>query len=78
MRSLSVKVGIMPGSHVLNTCREMVELATRLGVMVEGDFNNVLIVAKPGADPEKLAEAWGHEMSADRQVRIACVHPEAP
>lgn len=55
---LRLKLEAMPGDIVLTTCREMCETARRLGLTVEVRFNDVTLVARPGADPDALGIAY--------------------
>lgn len=75
MSNLSISVEIMPGAHINGACQDMIDLATKLGHPVEAKFNDILVIAMPGADPDELSAAWFKEMDSRHPVKIACVHP---
>lgn len=56
--SFSVVVATAAGSSIERTCKQLVVLAQRLGVMVETEFNGVTVFARPHDDPKQLADRW--------------------
>ncbi len=72
--SLTVKVECSPGSSIDASCVDMCDLANRMEVTVEADFNGVKVIAFPNVDPKKLATAWRE--SLHRTHKMACVSPE--
>jgi len=55
------------GSHIDDTCRDMVELASRIQIAVECNFNGVSLYCKPGDSPEHLARRYHDALEADRK-----------
>ena len=76
--SLSVKAAVSAGSDIREACKEAIDLANRIGVIVEFNFNRVKCFAKPGADPYELADLWLNELQSDRAYKVVCAHPPAP
>ena len=73
--SVHLKIELLAGSDIESSCREAIRIANMLRVVVDFDFNGVKVMAKPGACPKELAEAWAHELGAAKQIKIACAHP---
>tara|TARA_Y100001973_G_C5188828_1_gene329588 strand:+ start:2050 stop:2277 length:228 start_codon:yes stop_codon:yes gene_type:complete len=48
----------LAGSEVLSCAKEAVEIANRLGVCIEYNFNGVTCLVTKHTDPEKLVENW--------------------
>lgn len=71
---LSLKVEVGAGVRILDACNQAVRIARKLDLIVEFDFNGVLVLAKPCATPEKLAERYMVVSSSDSEYKIACVH----
>ena len=65
----------MGGDHIENACREAIRIANLLLVTVNFDFNGVKVMAKPGACPQELADAWHFEITSTKPIKIACTHP---
>lgn len=78
MSALTVNVDVLAGTNITDACRELCELADRLDVSVEMNFNDVTVVAKPGADSRELTEKWRTELESDNGYKIAVGHPVWP
>jgi hypothetical protein len=72
--SLELHVDIFAGADIETTCKEAIELATKLNLIVTFNFNGVTVMAKPNVTPSKLVERWREELTRDSPYKIACVH----
>lgn len=71
MRNLFLKVEALAGSEIRRTCDEAIQLADKLGITVEFNFNEVIVLARPGDDYEELAEAWNKALHSKYQIKMA-------
>ncbi len=69
--SIVVKARFLAGTEINAAATEAVDLADKLGVIVEYDFNGVTCMALPGDDPESLAEQCAVQMGRVTSVKIA-------
>ena len=69
--NITVKVDLLPGTAIEAAAHELCQLANRIGVFVEAGFNGVTLIAAPGDNPEKLANAWQREMNSDHAFKFA-------
>lgn len=72
--TISIEAKITAGSDIEQSCREAIELAERIGVDVDFRFNGVLCIARSGADPDALKEAWEKEMDSDHKTKVAIAY----
>ncbi|WP_374257680.1 hypothetical protein [Aquabacterium sp.] len=63
------------GESIEVACCEAIRIASTLNVVATFDFNGVKVMAKPGACPKALEEAWLCELRSGRTIKVACVHP---
>ena len=72
LKSFNLKVELFAGIGIDEATADLCELASRLGVRCEADFNGVKLWARPGDDPQRLADSWGEEMKRPANLyRIA-------
>ena len=72
--NLTVSVEFSPGAPIGEVCVEIVDLAQRLWVWVEGDFNGVKLLACPFTDREELARQFTKELESKKPHKIAVAH----
>jgi hypothetical protein len=72
--SLKIKAEASAGASIKATSTEMVALANRIGVMVEVPFNDVLLMAGPGGDPEKLVAGYQRMIGSRERFKFASSH----
>ncbi|MBI2278750.1 MAG: hypothetical protein HYU81_01660 [Candidatus Brennerbacteria bacterium] len=46
------------GTTVAKAAEEMVAIANKTNTAVEGEFNGIILIAKPGEDPQKIADLY--------------------
>lgn len=71
MMTLSLKVEVMAGSTVESASKELKALADRIGVLVEAQFNDVLLMMPPGGDAKTLEESYYRALRGTATVKIA-------
>lgn len=72
LKSFNLKVELFAGIDIGEATADLCELASRLGVRCEADFNGVKLWARPGDDPKRLADSWSAEMKRPANLhRIA-------
>lgn len=71
LRTLTFKVELFGGTDIRDAACDLCELANRVGVMVEANFNQVKLWARPGDDPLKLAEAYEMALKSSSTHKIA-------
>ena len=69
--SLSLEVEISAGSDIDSASRDLVMFADFLGLCVTAKFNDVLLMAHPGGDPEWLAANWWTQTKNKHRYKIA-------
>lgn len=69
--SLHLEVNIGAGTHGENACKDMVELATKLGIVVMSDFNDVHIIAHPETNYSDLWRSLDHQLTSDNGYKFA-------
>lgn len=60
----TLKIEFMAGSSIGAACREAVNLAAKLDLLVVFDFNGVHVMARGTTDPRALAEAWQRALTS--------------
>ena len=73
--SATLKLEFLVGTEITDACSEAIRVANLLRLVVIFDFNQVSVMAKPGACPKELSKAVMHEMGSSKTVRIAVAHP---
>lgn len=71
MSNIRITADILPATDVLVAAREAIDLADRIAVTIEYNFNGVTCLAVPGDDPEALAKNCMDMMSSKTPVKIA-------
>lgn len=71
MSTIYLKVKGLAGSEILQVSKEAIELANKVGVSVEFDFNGVVCVARPNESAESLAKNWEQEVSSKKKYKFA-------
>ena len=68
--TISVKVEAHPGQDITEASIQAIDLADRLGINVEFDFNGVTCVACPGAKAEQMVESFHRELVSKKDFKI--------
>jgi hypothetical protein len=68
---LTLTVGLLGGTDIQDACNDICELANRVGCLVEAKFNNVLLWAKEGSDPNLLVKNYQNENLRRQPMKIA-------
>jgi hypothetical protein len=71
LRSIALKVDLFAGTDIKDACWEICELANRVGCLVEAKFNGVLLWARQGDNPLKIADAYEVELGSQKTLKIA-------
>lgn len=75
MSTAHIKLDFMAGEAIECACTEAIRIANMLHVTADFDFNGVHVMAKPGACPKELADAWHTALVSKHSIKIACAHP---
>lgn len=62
MHTFQLNIEPFAGASIGSACREAVELATKLRIIVGFDFNGVHCMARPDGDPEELERRWSEAL----------------
>lgn len=62
LKTLTLKLELFVGVDIEDACRDLCELATRIGVLCEADFNGVKLWARPNDSFIELADAWREQL----------------
>lgn len=54
----SINIEPAPGANINNFAKEVVELAKKINLIVNGKFNGCLLIARPDSKPEELIEQY--------------------
>ncbi len=73
--NLTLTVEVLPGESIDRACAELVELANRVGCCVEMQFNGVIVIAKPGADPERMVSMCHDTLNGESRHKVVVGHP---
>lgn len=72
LKTFNLSVRPFAGSDITDVCIELCELANRIGVRCEAEFNGVNLWARPGDDPAQLVNAFYEQIRlADHLYKIA-------
>lgn len=71
LRTLTLKVELFAGTDIRDAACDLCELANRIGVMTESNFNSVKLWARPGDNQLKLVEAYHDQLKNKHQHKIA-------
>lgn len=61
----------MPGYHIVEACKEAVEMARRDSCNVEFEFNGISLTATPETDPAELAQSFSDECVRRHDAYVA-------
>lgn len=68
--SLVMKLEAMCGDTIEETCNQIVEIAHRINITVEVNFNGVVLMAFRGGDPRYLIEGYGQEINSGHKFKM--------
>lgn len=71
MSQISVTVEFLGGTSVREAAIEMQSLADRIGIDVQGRFNDVLLCASPGGDAAALEAGFNDVTARKAKIRVA-------
>ena len=71
LRTLTLKVELSAGTHVQDAACDLCQLADRIGVLCEADFNGVKLWGRPGDNPLKLVAAYHVALQSNSAFKIA-------
>jgi hypothetical protein len=63
LRSFTLKLELFAGTDVRDAANDMCQLADRIGVRCEANFNGVKLWARPGDNPLRLVESYHTELA---------------
>lgn len=72
MSRISINADLTVGIDIIDACHDAVTLSTKLNVNVRFDFNGVLVIARPNADPYELATEY-RRVQSEEKIKIATV-----
>lgn len=70
---VSLKVEVRAGLAIADVCRDLCELANRLGCNVDCDVNDRLFMVYPGDEALALYEAYEEVAKTERRIVIAAL-----
>jgi len=73
--SISLEVKVWGGTPIDLAAQDPVELANRLGIVVQFQFNDVSCTAHPGGSPSVLADNWRAASDRGGMYPMASTHP---
>ncbi len=71
MSGIYINVHGYGGSHGEKICHDLVDLARRLDITIQCDFNDVTVMAKPADDPAALWRSLQYQLSQNGPYRFA-------
>lgn len=72
MSRLSLTAEFVCGTRIEDACKEAIVLATKLGVDIKFDFNDILVIAYPNVCPIKLATEC-RRVQREEKIKVAIV-----
>jgi hypothetical protein len=76
LETLILKVEIFAGEDINSATSDLCELATRIGVRCEADFNGVKLIARPKDSWPRLVDAYYRQLQQKEHHKIAQADPE--
>lgn len=70
--TLYINVKAYPGSDVVDTAMDMVQLATRFEISVWASFNGVRLCARPGGNYHTLIANYRKALTSKTANKMAC------
>lgn len=75
LRSLTLNVELSPGTDIRDAASDLCQLADRIGVLCEANFNGVKLWARPGNNPLRLVDDFHRQLQKPAQrIKIAQTH----
>ncbi len=71
MKHYSITIDFHVSTKTETCCEEAIELANRMGCVVEFPYNEIKCHAMPGSDPIKFADNIRTELAKDGKYRVA-------
>ena len=71
LKTLTLKLELFAGTDVRDAASDLCQLADRIGVLCEADFNGVKLWARPGDNPLRLADAYHTQLHSKSTHKIA-------
>ena len=71
LKTITLKVEPFAGTDIRDAACDLCELAGRVGVLVEAQFNGVKLWARPGDNPLKLVDAFHLQLQSKHTHKIA-------
>lgn len=62
LKTLTLKLELFAGTDVRDAANDLCQLADRIGVLCEADFNGVKLWARPGSNPLRLVESYHEQL----------------
>lgn len=75
MSDLSITVSAPAGADCKDLISQMARLANRLRVDVDMKLNDVLVVARPYCDVERLQNDWEQQLASPSRYKMAIGKP---
>jgi hypothetical protein len=74
--SIAIPIEPMAGGDIDGSIIEMIDLANRTQVRVQGNINGVRVVAQPNNTPALLLEAFWRELKSAKKFKFAMIGQE--
>lgn len=71
LKTLTLKLELFVGTDVRDAASDLCQLAGRVGVLCEADFNGVKLWARPGDNPLRLVDSYHEQMRSKVTHKIA-------
>ena len=71
--SISITVEIPCGTNIKNACKEVIDLAHRLNIIVKFEFNDKIVFVFPYTDLDSLLQAY--KKSTKNNNEFVCTNP---
>lgn len=68
LRTITLKLELFAGTDVRDAASDLCQLADRIGVLCEADFNGVKLWARPGDNPLRLVDAYHEQLKRPAQA----------
>ena len=68
---ITITIKFLPGTEIKDACKQLQKLATKLGVFVEGQFNEITLRASPQGSTTKLLKEYSQLFNSDCKIKIA-------
>lgn len=68
LRTITLKLELFVGTDVRDAASDLCQLADRIGVLCEADFNGVKLWARPGDNPLRLVDAYHEQLKRPPQA----------